>query len=365
MPKTATKSVPLKKTGSPLEYILVLAAFFALRFAFKNVLRFRDYFTIQPVFNLSDTYVLVAGLLVLAFVIVLLALFFERILRSCDGELEKPVILLIAFVLACPAAFPFLFDQERSNGAQLLYPFAVFVFGLFIAQKPIVKWIVPVVCTVYFVPVYHTDEVFFSVLHKSALLYVPLILLFLYLDTVKTFLQTGKKASADKQSQLLLIVSAVFSGGAYAYSYFRGYRWGDALFPSDQKISLYLLIALLIVSPTIIAFVAVMVNALKNKFPSNVFAVFWRAQIVLVFLFRNNLLSLWVPFLVLSAAMFVLCAVKAKNPAMLAAVKTVGESMLDRKFIVFMVLIAMASLTNVTSAYLSSAVQSVFSTLPY
>lgn len=366
MPKEVPKKISLTKGFELFEYEIILIVFLALRFAFKNILKFRSFFTEQPVFNLSDNYNIILGVTVLFFVLLISAVFFGRFLRGCEESYQKPVIVLAALFLACPAALPFLFDTKQVSGAQLLYPFALFIFAVFLAGIPVAKWTVPIVCIIYFVPVFHSSEKFFSVLHKGAILYVPLIILFLFLQMMKKSLATGKgKILPDSRSIGLLVATLIAGVGSYAYSYTQSYRWGEAFGATEQKIDLYLLIALLIVSPTIVVFGAVLYKAVKGKFQITVFGVFWRSQILLLPLFAHNYTGLWVPYLVISLSMLIFYSIWLKNPAMLTAVQKVGEFCIERQFIFLVILIAMASLSNVSSMFLSSTFQKIFSQIPY
>lgn len=366
MPKDISPKIPFGKTFEFFEYEIILIVFLVLRFAFKNILKFKVFFTEQPVFNLSDNLNILLGVAVLFFVLLISAFFLGRFIRDCEDIYQKPITALVALFLACPASLPFLFSTERVSGTQLLYPFALFIFAIYLARIPIIKWMVPVLCAIYFVPAFHSTEILFSFLHKGSILYVPLIILFLFLLVMEKQLETDKKKVApDYRSIGLLATTVVFSVGSYVYSYSRGYRWGETLGAMEQKIDLYLLIALLIVSPVLAAFGTILYKAVKGKFPVSVFSIFLRSQVFLLPLFAHNYTGLWVPFLILSLTMLVFYSVKLKNPAILAAVKLVGEYMLERRFAFYIVLIITASLTNVTSTFLSGVAKSVFFALPY
>lgn len=356
----------LKKIYESFENEIILFVFLALRFVSKNIFKLKMFFTEQPVFNLSDNLNVLLGATVLFLVLLILTFFFGRFIKTCEDSYQKPIIALVALFLACPASLPFLFSTEQVSGGQLLYPFALFIFAICLARMPFVKWVVPVICAIYFVPAFHSDEIFFSFLHKGSILYVPLIILFLFLYVMNKPLETGKgKVALDPRSIALIASTVIVSIASYTYSYSRGYRWAEALGAMDQKIDLYFFIALLIVSPVLVAFGTILYKAVKNKFPMTVFNFFFRAQILLLPLFAHNYTGLWVPFLIISLTMFVFYSVQLKNPAMLAAVKSVGEYILERKFIFLMALIVMASLSNTTSTFLSGAIKSFFSILPY
>lgn len=364
--KTEIDKLSIKEQIVHYEYEVFLFVFLLLRFAFKNILDYANYFTKQPIFALSDTLNTIVGSLVLILLCAFLASVFGRLIRSNEPTYEKPILILAALFFACPASLPFLFNTANLSGSQMLYPFALFVFAISIAGKPIVKWIVPAVCFLFFVPAFHSSEMFFSALHKGSILYVPLIILFLFLQMMKESLKTGKgKILPEKQAIVLLATTVITSVISYVYSYIGGYRWGEAFGGSKQNFDLYLLLALLIISPVLAVFGTVLYKAKKDKFPKAVLGIFWRSQFLLLPLFAHNYTGLWVPYFIISITMLIFYSVKMKNPAMLVAVKSVGEYFLERRFAFYIVLIVMASLTNVTSSSLSNTAKSIFSMLPY
>lgn len=162
---------------------------------------------------------------------------------------------------------------------------------------------------------------------------------------IRRALEAGKgKMLPDTRSIGLLAATVIVSMSSYAYTYTRGYRWGEAFGAREQKLDLYLLIALLIVSPALATFGTVFYKAVKGNFPTVIFGVFLRAQILLLPLFAHNYTGLWVPFIVISLTMVVFYSVKLKKPAMLAAVKSVGEYLLEHRLVFYIVLVATAHL---------------------
>jgi len=351
------------------EYELILFVFLLLRFVFKNILGFSTYFTKQTIFGLSDKLNIAIGSAVLLFVCIFLALMFGRLIRRNGEDYEKPLLILVALFFACPATLPFLFAVKSASGTLLLYPFAVFALSIFLISKPFFKWLVPFICAFFFIPALYSSEIFFTALRKGAILYVPLILLYLYLEMMKSQIEPGSKQTKriNKKSApaVLFILSSLVSIGSYIFTLSSGRSYYLPFFNSEQRLDGYLAVCFLIVAPALAALCAVLYFAIKNKFTMRIFDVFWRVPILLLLLFRSNYYGLWIPFLLLSLFLFVFYSFWQKNSAMLTSVRTVGDYCMEHKFAFYIILIAMASLSNVTSAYLSGTFQSIFDRLPY
>ena len=365
------KKPPLKVLLSKYEYEIVLLAFLLLRFVFKYVLGMKEYFTKQPVFGLSANWSIFTGTVVLLFVCIFVAAFFGRLIRKTGNDFEKPVIFLTALFFACPASLPFLFNTASLSGTQMLYPFALFILTVFIADKPFFQWLVPLICAMYFLPALFSSEVFFAVLRKGAILYVPLILLLSFLGMMKKNIGPDNKKMLFNYrsfSFILFVMSFVVSVGSYIYTLTGSkYYWGEGFYNlgQSQKIDGYLAVCLLIASPVLAAGGMLLYKAYKNSFSGTVFDVFWRAQIVLFLLYKSNYYGLWVPFVILSLFTVIFYSIRQKNSAMLSAVRTLGEFISENKFIFYIVLIVMASLSNVTSDFTSKMFRTIFERIPF
>lgn len=351
------------------EYEIVLFVFILLRFVFKNILSYKLYFTQDAVFGSSDTFNIVSGTLVVVFVSGLLSILFGKIIRLNGTEYEKPVIMLTALFFACPATLPFLFDISAVNGTNILYPFAVFIIALFLIANPILKWAAPFICGLYLIPSLFSQHIFFLSLRNWAALYVPLLLLFLFLEMMsKQIEKTVKKKSKSDDNlntSLVLDLSIIVSAGAFIYSLSKGGTFNDAVFNVEQNFDLYLFIALLIIAPALGLISAVIYKAAANKYVPAVIAVAVAAPVLLVFLTSNNYYGIWVPFLIISLFFIVFYSIWHKNTAMLSAVRAIGDYLAEHRFAFYIILIAMASTTNISTNYLSEIFQKIFTAIPY
>ncbi|MEI6577939.1 MAG: hypothetical protein WCN92_00590 [Eubacteriales bacterium] len=368
MAETESERSSLNERIMRYEYELILLIFLLLRFVFKNILGFAKYFTEQKIFGLSNKLNIAIGSTVLLSVCIFLAFMFGQLIKKSGVENEKPFLIFVALFFACPATLPFLFDTKSVSGTLLLYPFSLFILAIFLIRKPFFKWLIPFICAIYFVPALFSSEIFFTALRKGAILYVPLILLFLYLDMMKGQLEPGKqKKIFDKKSafSFMFIVSSLASIGSYIFTLTSSKSYYITFFNSEQHLDGYLAICLLIVSPALAAVCAVLYHAVKNKFSTRIFDVFWRVPILLFLLFRSNYYGLWIPFVLISLFLIIFYSVWQKNSAMLSSVRTVGDYCTEHRFIFYIILIAMASLSNVSSSYLSSTFQNIFNKLPF
>ena len=350
------------------EYEALLFVFLLLRFVFKNINDIVGYFTAQPVFNMSDSMSITAGVILLIATIFVVAKWFGKLIKTNAASFEKPFLYFIALFLACPATFPFLFDAAEAGGSQLLYPYALFIFSVFITDKPVVKWLLPLVCAAYYIPAAYSGEVFFEILRKGAILYVPLILLFLFSNMMRTRLAPeNKNQSIDIRSSpsLLFVFCLVASIGSYVYTLFINKPYYMNFYNFAQHLDGSFITGLLIAAPAAAAAFVVTRIAAKNKLATGVADVFIYAPILLFLFFRNNFTGLWIPFFLLSVYMFILSGLRYKNPAILAATTSVGLFFERHKFLFILTLMVTASLSDTSSPYLANAFQTVFRDLPF
>jgi len=344
----------------------------------KNILGLAKYFTAQPIFGLSNTICIVFGIAVLLAVCIFLASVFGQLIKKNETDFEKPVLIFVSLFFACPATLPFLFDTNSLSGTQMLYPFALFLLAVYLIGKPVVKWLVPIICALYFIPaLYYPSMSFFTALRKGAILYVPLILLFLFLDMSKKYI-VPKNAQKESKNviftwdhSVLFIISLLVSGGSYIYNNLaKGYfSFGESFYHTSQHIDGYLFACLLITSPVLFTVSATIYRSVKISFPKWVFDCFWIAQILLFPLFKNNYYGLWIPFLVISLSSFVFYGIWQKSSAMLSAARTIGNFFSERKLLFYFFLITMASLANTYShnngPYLSTIFRNIFYNVPF
>jgi len=369
MSENTTVNNKLKVLIGRYEYEIILFVFILLRFVFKNILSYKLYFTQDAVLGYSDTLNIVSGTLVVVLVSGLIALLFGRLIRVNGAEYEKPIIMITALFFACPATLPFLFDIGSVSGTNMLYPFAVFMASLFLIVNPILKWAAPFICGLYFIPSLFSQHIFFVSLRNWAVLYVPLILLFLFLEMMSKQIEkpVKKKNKSDDNlnTSLVLDISIIVSAGAFIYSISKGRLFSEALFDVGQKLDLYFIIALVIVAPALGVISAVLYKAAVNRFVPAIIAVIIAAPVLLLLLTQNNYYGLWIPFLVLSSFSVVFYSIWHKNTVMLSSVRAVGDYLNEHRFAFYIILIAMASTTNVSTNYLSEIFQKIFSAIPY
>lgn len=351
------------------EVEIVLFIFLFLRFVFKNILGYQAFFTQKAVFGLSGMPAVILGTAVLLAVILGTSALFGKLVRSAGEESEKPLIFLSALFFACPVSLPFLFDASGVSGTLLLYPFALFLLAVFIFDKPVAQWLVPAICVLFFVPAVHTDEIFFESLRKAGLLYVPLIVLLAFLGMMKNRFKPAAKKSAKKaesaQSPAFFIVTATAAVASFAYTLIRGKAFFEMRYNSDQKFDWYFAAALVIAAPAVYGVCAVLYKAVKNGFPAGVWRAAAAAPLLMLALSYHNYYIIFVPFLVISLFMAVFYSITQNNPAVLKAVCEFGDYVAEHRFVFYIIIIAMASLSNVTSAYLSKPFQDIFAKLPY
>lgn len=367
--KTNCNSLGLRVHIKQYEYEITLLVFLLLRFFFKNILGLTTYFTQETIFGFSDSLSIIIGIAVVLCVCLYLSYIFGQIIKANGSNYENPVILLVALFFACPASLPFLFDTNSLSGTQMLYPFALFILSVSLINKPVVKWIVPLVCAVFFIPSVHTPEVFFSVLRKGAVLYVPLLLMTLFLNMMReNIAPTGKKknnSTGNSDSAVLFDISIIVSLGSFVYTLLRGTSFYEASYGAEQNINWYFLICLVLVAPALGIVCAVLHKALNNNFSLGVFGFFITAPLLMLLLTKNNYYGLWIPFLTISLFLLIFYSIHQKNPAILTSVRSVGDYLSEHKFAFYIILIAMASLSNVSSNYLSDTFQKIFAVIPY
>jgi len=376
--KTQENTNGLKNSFGRFEYEIILFVFLLLRFVFKNLLGYKRYFTDQAIFGLSPKAGIAIGTIVMVCVCLLLAVLFGKLIRRNGAEYEKPVMILTALFFACPATLPFLFDTDSLSGTQMLYPFALFIIGVYFISKPALKWFLPVVCAVYFLPaaIKPTENLFLA-LYKGALLYVPLLLLLAFAFAMRKSLEPVKKPAKSKKNKTAsakngpepadaaaLGLGLLVSAGTYAFAVSK-LGWAQSFYNMQQKIDGYLFAALVIIAPALAVLGAVLNAALNNKFPRTILNVFLYAPLILVPFCWNNLYGLWVPLVVIALSALVFYGVWQESPAMLSAVRAVGDWLLERRMTFYIVLIAMAALSNASSAFLSQSIQRIFTNIPF
>jgi hypothetical protein len=374
-----------EKTGSKncikkYEYELILLIYLLTRFVFKNILDFAKYFTGQPVFGPSNAVNIAFGSIVVLIVCVYLSLLFGQLIRRNGKDFENASLILVALFLACPVTLPFLFSTDFISGTQMLYPFALFAFAVFLSNRQYFKWLIPLICMAYFIPAVHSAETSFIVLSKGAILYVPLILLLLFFHSVDKHKKSEitKEKSANKmkgrsglnslaQNDFHLFFSSLIVGiGSYFYALNKVIvGFGETPYSRPQNIDIYLLAGLVMSSPALLSAGTVIYRAIKTGFPLHVFLLFLSSQILLFPLFRNNYYGLWIPFALISVFLFVFAFIWQKNQTMLSAAHKLGDFFTKRKLLLFITLLVMASLSNTSVIYASSFLMKIFSRIPY
>lgn len=361
-------ALKLKEMGLQIRYEFMLIVFLGFRFIFKNLPDVTDYFTEQPVFNLPSFVSILLGSLVLFLVIVLFSVFFEKTVRGVGAKSERSFLFFFAVFLANPVALPFLFNASGVGGSQLLFPFAVFVIALFLAANRVSQWLLPLLCSVFFIPLMFSSESFWIFLRKSAVLYVSLILLYLFIKAIRPFDNTDNKSRIGRYKTpdfYLFLLCATVSALSYFISLTSETDYSINVFRLTQEIDLRFAVALALASPVVITAVAVLRIAMKSGFSKAAIEACLLSAILLFPFFRTNYVGLWIPFLVLSLYMLILVCVSRGSASMISAVTTVGSFFEKHAFIYFVFLMVTASLSDISSAYLSPVANSIFGSLPF
>lgn len=369
MSKHTVFSEKIKKHFSRYEYEIILFTFLILRFVFKNILSYKEYFSAKPVFHLSDSISIVFGSVVVLLICLFISHLFGKLIRANGPDNEKPVIMIVALFFSCPATLPFLFDADSISGTNMLYPFALFSISILLVTRPWLKWVVPFICLAFFIPALYSQNILFLSMREWSPLYVPLLLMFLYLEMmvkqIKPESNKKSKGNGNPNAASVFDISLILSVGAYIYSIYKGSSFKETAFNTEQKFDVYFLACLIIISPALSIISTVIYKAVANRYPSTIIAVFLATPLLLLLITQNNYYGLWVPFLIVSLFILVFYSIWHKNPAMLTAVRTVGDYLSAHSFVFYIVLIAMASTTNVSSNYLSEAFQKIFNSIPY
>lgn len=357
-----------KKILGQFECEIILFIFFLLRFIFKNLHGISAYFTSNPIFNIPVWASIATGFFVLLSVLALMSFGLGKFIKSFPLDFRNPLIYIVALFLACPASLPFLFSTESADGTQLLYPFALFIVSLSIARIPIIRWLLPFLCATFLVPSIYSSDNLFLFLRKGAILYIPLIMLYLYLNMITPHLLDDKKFThADIKSphSILFFLSVLSSFGSYMHILISDKPFYENAYYSSQPLDRHFIVSLLIAAPAVVTAAAVLRTALKNKFPYHLFATFSYSPFFLLLFFRGNYTGLWVPFVLLSAYMLVFFTVRLQNRAMLSAVGTVASYYETHRVLFFVLLITTASLLDTSAPYMANAVKDLFRAVPY
>lgn len=350
------------------EYAIILFIFLVLRFVFKNIPDLFEYFTAQPVFNLSGKSSIAVGSFVLLAVIAMLSSWFGKLIRINGTDSEKPLLYFIALFFACPASLPFLFNYFSASGSLLLYPFALFIFSVFIAGKPVIKWFLPLICTAYFIPAAYSTEVFFLILRKSAVLYIPLLLMYLFLNLMWPGIEPGKKKYLIRVKSpefVLFILCVIACTGSFINTLLLNKSYYESFFTASLHLDGGFIVGLVVAAPAAAAAFAVIRVAAKNKFHAVILNTFIYAPISLFLLFRGNYTSHWIPFVLLSAYMLVFYSIRQRSQIMLSAINSIGELLKKHSFVFIMILMATAALSDTSSPYMAVFAKSIFRNIPF
>ena len=186
---------------------------------------------------------------------------------------------------------------------------------------------------------------------------------------MKNQMQTGgnKKQQTAKitDSSLLFIISCITSTGSYVYTLIRGNSFNEMFYAGEQKINQYYLAGILIAAPALFGVCAVLYKAVKKGYAANMFKAVLITSLLLLLLSGNNYYGIWIPFFVISLFLTLFYSIWQNNPAVLDATREIGDYLSEHRFYFFIVLIVMASFSNVSSSYLSNFFQDIFSILPY
>lgn len=373
------------------EYELILFVYLSVRFVFKNILGVAEYFTAEPVFGFSNATSVVTGAILVVLVCASVSILFGHLIRKNAEDYQTSLFILTALFFASPVTLPFLFGANTHaftsgtvslSGTTMLYPFALFISVFFIMNKPYMRWAIPFLCALFIAPPARLLSSGFDFLPRMSVLYVPLILMVLFINCFNKYLlfkamrSTNRKASNRKpktvspsdvwESLAVLVLSLLFSAASFSYAVTtRNFVVRESLYDMPQNADRYFLLSLLMTAPAIVAVLWIMVSAIKKGFSPVWVLVFLSLQAVLFPLFRDNYYGLWVPFLVLSFFLFLFICVFHGNTTVLSATQKFGDYCVKHKFLLLFLLIVMASLSNTSLIYASSFLVNVFGRIPY
>jgi len=347
-------------------YEAFIFIFFIFRFAFKNLPPIGRYFTVQPIFDMSEKASIAVGTVVLLTTCLGLAFLFGKLLSSGAAEQKKHLSYLVALFLASPISFPFLYNSQAVNGSQLLYPFALFVFALIISQSSILKWLLPAICVLFLVPATLTSESLFSYLQRGAILYIPLLLLFLLLKLNFVWQKISDiKSDVKSDDFVLFAVCFLASVGSYLYSYKNIIFSQIPFFFPARDANLGFFTGIVISAPALAAGFWFFRKITKSKQAASGSSFFVFAHILFLPTFKNNFIGLWIPFLLISTYMFILIAYQRQQPSAVTAIEEFGVFVEKHGFIFLILLMSMALLSDHSSYYLSDLLKHVFAPTPF
>ena len=326
-----------------------------------------DFFTAYPLWGTNAVLNMVLGLVVLIAVCLSLAFFLGKVIRTNGEENEKPVLILVALFLACPSALLFLFKTSGSSGTQLLYPFAFFLLAVFLSEKRYVKWLIPVICALLFVPAKYLSTGFLTIFSKGSGMYIPLLLVWLFLNCVnsnkqpankKGMINKNKTDKLEKEDFYLFGLSFIIIVGAYTFLYSRKLSGGLSGF--SQEIDSKLLVCLLVSLPALITVLSVLIPAAKTEFPRTILPL----PILMLPFFNGRYYTEWIPFTVILFFLLAFYLILHKNSKILSAVNATYEFFLRHKLLLVFALISTSMLSNVNSIT-TNPIGSFFFSIPY
>lgn len=349
------------------EYEIVLFLYLILRFFVKRYFESADFFTAYPIWGNGVVLNTALGSIVMIMACLALAFFFGKVIRANGEENEKPVLILVALFLACPSALPFLFTSSGASGTYLLYSFAFFLFAVFLSEKKYVKWLIPVICALLFIPAKYSSAVFLSVFFRGSGMYIPLLLVWLFLNCVnsnkqpankKGMINKNKTDRLEKEDFYLFGLSFIIIVGAYTFLYSRKLSGGLSGF--SQEIDSKLLVCLLVSLPALITVLSVLIPAAKTEFPRTILLL----PILMLPLFNGRYYTEWIPFTVILFFLLAFYLILHKNSKILSAVNATYEFFLRHKLLLMFALISTSMLSNVNSIT-TNPIGSFFFSIPY
>ncbi len=360
------KTMHLQTSIDRFRYEAFIFIFFLFRFAFENLPKIGRYFTVQPIFDMSEKASIAVGTVVLLTTCLGLAFLFGKLLNSGAAEQKKHLSCLVALFLASPVSFPFLYNSQAVNGSQLLYPFALFVFALIISQSSILKWLLPAICVLFLVPATLTSESLFSYLQRGAILYIPLLLLFLLLKLNFVWQKTSDIKSDIKSDDFVLFAVCFLACiGSYLYSYKNGNLFQIPFFFSARNPTNGFFSAAVVALPALIVGGWLFREITKSRQTALSPSVFFLVHILSFPTFKYNIIGLWIPFLLISTYMFIFIAHQRQQPSAVTAIEEFGVFVEKHGFLFLILLMIMALLSNHSSYYLSDFLRNFFYNTPF
>ncbi len=367
---------PLKKFYKLFETEIVVFIFVVLRFFFKNITEPVRYFRTGHITFGSTEKNIIIGFIIVFIISFILAIITGSMMKKYDDDERKPLILAIAFFYACPASLPYIYSIDSVEGFKLLLPFLLFITAVFVIDIKYVKWITPIICFVFF---YNAESfsdsttTLYESFNKYGLIYFPAILMLILTgcfgfeeinDTVKKKKQTSGKINVENIA--LLSSSAVAGIVSFLLFNLKSDTTNQADAIEYLMFGRTVGFSLIVCIPAVILLGYIWYKSFKNGFSPVIPASILVITLIILFIVnakkQNEIL---VPMFLISQFTAIYGLLKKKSSAVFNALADVEDFFSDKIAILLIILMVMASFSNVTSEYISTWFQRFMSYVPF